>query len=163
LTRRLFYGVESSFLQVNNDEQIRRAIIVDSTEAESVTRAAIGLGLGFALRRTTTLSADFAFGISRVHEKHTEDATGNLIEDDRQTTHFGSAHLGMQTDIWRRWFISASVLAVKQDRQTDLALYPDRFGRRLTSFGLVEPDGRAYLGTTSAFSDMGAGWRFTPN
>jgi hypothetical protein len=163
IARRLFYGVESSYIRVNLAERIRRAVIVDSTERESIERAALGLGLGFAPRRTTTFSADFAFGMSVVHEKHFEDETGNPLEDRRQRTRFASAHLGMQTDVWRRSFVSASVLGVRQGQSTELALFPDRFGRRLTSFGLVEPDGRLYQKTTTAFSDLGVGWKFTPN
>jgi len=163
ITRRLFYGLEGSWLRVGLNEQIQRAIIVDSTERESITRAAAGLGVGYALRRTTVLSADLAFGLSRVREKHYEDATGNLIEDERKRTRFASAHLGLQMDVWRQSFVSASVLAIRQAHTTDLRLFPDRFGRRLTSFGLAEPDGRARETTTSAFSDFSAGWRFTPN
>jgi len=163
LTRRLFYGLEGSLLRVGIDEEIRRAIIVDSTERGNVTRAAIGFGVGYALRRGTVLSGDFAFGLSDVRERNYEDETGNLLEDRRQHTHFASAHLGLQTDIWRQSFVSASVLAIRQAHTADLNLYPDRFGRRLTSFGLIEADGRAYQTTTSSFSDFGAGWRFDSN
>ncbi|MGH9768463.1 MAG: FecR domain-containing protein [Blastocatellia bacterium] len=163
ITRRLFYGLEGSWLRVNLDEQIRRAIIVDSTERGAVTRAAIGFGVGFALRRTTVLSADFSSGLSHVRGKHYEDATGNLLEDEQRRARFASAHVGLQTDIWRQSFVSASVLAIRQAQTTDLKLYPDRFGRRMTSFGLVEPDGRTRQTITSSLSDFAAGWRFTPN
>jgi hypothetical protein len=163
VSRRLFYGIEGSWLKVNLDEQIRRAIVVDSTERESIRRASAGVGLGYALRRTTILSADFAFGLSHVRERHYEDATGNLIEDGDERIRFASAHLGLQTDVWRQLFVNASALAIRQARATDLKLYPDRFGRRLTSYGLIEPDGRARATTTSAFSDFGAGWRFNSN
>src|SRR5262249_6030183 len=134
VTRRLFYGFEGSWLKVILDEQIQRAITVDSTERGNITRGAASFGVGFALRRKTILSADFAFGVSHVREKHYENATGNLIEDDHTRTRFASAHLGFQTDIWRQWFVSASALAIRQAHTTDLNLYPDRFGRRLTSF-----------------------------
>ncbi len=163
VTRRLFYGVEGSLLRVDIDDQIRRAIIVDSTERERITRGAVGFGVGFALRRTTVLSADIAAGVSDVHEERYEDASGNPIEDSLKRTRFVSAHLGLQTDIWRQSFVSASALAIRQAQTTDLNLYPDRFGRRLTSFGLFELDGRRSQITSSALLDFGAGWRFRPN
>src|SRR5262249_39742246 len=110
-----------------------------------------------------SLSSDFAFGLSRVRDRNYEDATGNLLEDERRRIRFGSAHLGLQTDIWRRSFVSASMLAIRQMRLTDLNLYTDRFGRRLTSFGLEEIDGRALQTRTNSFSDLGAVWRFNSN
>ena len=122
LTRRLFYGLEGSLIRVGSDEQIRRAVIVDSTAHASVTRASAGFGFGFALRRTTVVSADFAFGLSLVRERNYEDATGNLLEDERRRIRFASAHLGLQTDIWRQSFVSVSALAIRQAHTTDL--YP---------------------------------------
>ena len=163
ITRRLFYGLEGSLLRVGNDQQIRRAVIVDSTLHAHVKRATAGFGLGFALRRTTVVSADFAFGLSLVRDRNYEDATGSLLEDNRRRTRFTSAHLGFQTDIWRRTFVSASALAIGQSQTSDLNLFPDRFGRRLTSFGLEEPDGSARRNTAIAFSDFGAGWRLNSN
>ncbi|HKQ78963.1 MAG TPA: FecR family protein [Blastocatellia bacterium] len=163
VTRRLFYGLEGSLLRVGSDEQIRRAVIVDSTAHASVTRVSAGFGLGLALRPTTVVSADFAFGLSLVRERNYEDSTGNSLEDERRRIRFASAHLGLQTDIWRQSFISVSALAIRQANTSDLNLYPDRFGRRLTSFGLDEPDGRARHSTSIAFSDFGVGWRFNSN
>ncbi len=163
INRRLFYGLEGSVLRVGTDEQIRRAAIVDSTAQANVTRVAAGFGLGIALRPTTVLSADIAFGLSLVRERNYEDSTGNLLEDERRRIRFASAHLGLQTDIWRRSFISVSTLLIKQSNRIDLNLYPDQFGRRLTSFGLDEPDGRTRQNASISFSDFGAGWRFNSN
>jgi hypothetical protein len=162
-TRRLFYGVEGLLLWSESDEQIRRAILTDSTARAGADRAVVGFGLGYALRRTTVLSGDFAFGLSRVSEERREDATGNPLEDRRERERFTSGRLGIQTDLWRRSFVSASALAIWQTATTDLDLSPDLFGRRLTSLGLFEPDGRSRRNAMSAFSDFGAGWRFTPN
>src|SRR5262249_9308096 len=89
LTHRLFYGLEGSLLRVGIYEQIRRAVIVDSTDHTHVMRASAGFGLGLALRRTFVLSADFAFGLSRVRERIYEDVTGNLLEDERRRIRFG--------------------------------------------------------------------------
>jgi hypothetical protein len=162
-TRRLFYGVEGLLLWSESDEKIRRAILTDSTARAGADRAVVGFGLGYALRRTTILSGDFAFGLSRVREERREDATGNPLEDRRERERFTSGRLGIQTDLWRRSFASASALAIWQTITTDLDLSPDLFGRRLTSLGLFEVDGRSRRNAMSAFSDFGAGWRFTPN
>jgi hypothetical protein len=146
-----------------SDERIRRAVITDSTARARAGRAVVGLGVGFALRRTTVLSGDFAFGLLRVREERREDATGNPVEDRRERERFTSGRLGLQTDLWRRSFVSVSALAIERANTTDLNLLPDLFGRRLTSLGLAESDGRSRQNITSVFSDFGAGWRFTPN
>lgn len=69
----------------------------------------------------------------------------------------------MQADVWRKLFLSDSVLSVIQSRVTDLQLFPDRFGRRLTADGIFLPDGRSRDRFTGYFSNFGGGWRFTPN
>src|SRR5262245_28375117 len=163
VTRRLFYGLEGSLLRVGSEEQIRRALVVESTAHANVTRVSTGFGFGFAFRPTTVVSADLAFGLSLFRGRNHEDATGNLLEDERKRIRFASAHLGFQTDIWRQSFISASGLAIKQDHTIDLFLFPDSFNRRRTSLGLEEPDGRTRQNTSISFSDFGAGWRFNPN
>ncbi len=162
-TRRLFYGVEASFLWGESDERIERAFITDSTADAEFNRVSADFGLGFALRRTTLLSADFAFGLSRIASERREDQTGNPVEERRERERFASGRLGLQTDLWRRSFASFSALAVWEAITTDLNLYPDIFGRRLTSFGLAESDGRSRQSAANAFLDFGAGWRFNRN
>src|SRR5262249_23915830 len=88
VTRRMFYGLEGSLLRVDSDQQIRRAVIVDSTGHTDVTRVAAGFGLGYALRRTAVVSADFAFGLSLFRDRNYEDATGSLLEDQRRRIRF---------------------------------------------------------------------------
>ena len=163
LTRRLFYGLEGSLLWGESDEQIRRSVITDSTTRADVNSAAVGFGVGYALRRATVLSADFAFGLSGVGEERFEDATGNSVEYRRERGRFVSGRVGLQTDVWRSLFFSASTLVFRQAATTDLDLRPDLFGRRLTSFGLVELSGRSRRNSTSVFSDFGSGWRFSRN
>ena len=162
ITRRLFYGLEFSRLQVRLREQIRRAVIVDSTERESIVRTDLNAGLGYALRRNTLLGVDLSLGLARVDERHFEDATGNPLEDRRKRTRFASFHFGFQTSLWRSLFVTASGLAVHQTRTLDLALHPDRFGRRMTSYGLIEPEGRTRRFSLLPRYDLGAGWRFAP-
>jgi len=162
-TRRLFYGLEGSLLWGESDGQIRRAVIADSTTRANVSSAVASFGLGFFLRRTTVLSGDFAFGLSRVREERLEDPTGDPVEDRRERERYISAHVGLQTDVWRQLFASASALVIGEANTTDLSLYPDLFGRRLTSLGLAEPGGRSLQNSTNLFSDFGVGWRLRPN
>jgi hypothetical protein len=162
-TRRLFYGLEGSFLWGESDGQIRRAVLADSTTGADVRSAVVSFGAGFALRRTTVLSGDFAFGLSRVREQRREDATGDPVEDRRERERYVSGHVGLQTDVWRQLFASASALIIGETNTTDLSLYPDLLGRRLTSLGLAEPGGRSRENSTNFFSDFGAGWRLRPN
>src|SRR6266498_1364277 len=162
-TRRLFYGLEGSLLWGESDGQIRRAVIADSTTRANVSSAVASFGLGFFLRRTTVLSGDFAFGLSRVREERLEDATGDPVEDRRERERYISAHVGLQTDVWRQLFASASALVIGEANTTDLSLYPDLFGRRLTSLGLAEPGGRSLQNSTNLFSDFGVGRRLRPN
>jgi hypothetical protein len=162
-TRRLFYGLEGSLLWGESDGQIRRAVLADSTTRADVRSAIASFGVGFALRRTTVLSGDFAFGLSRVREGRREDATGDMVEDRRERERYVSGHVGLQTDVWRQLFASASALVIGEANTTDLNLYPDLFGRRLTSLGLAEPGGRSLENSTNLFSDFGTGWRLRPN
>jgi hypothetical protein len=54
-------------------------------------------------------------------------------------------------------------LTVRQTLSTNLALYPDRFGRLLLSDGTFAPNGITSDRSTSYYSEFGAGWRFTDN
>ncbi|HEX5085622.1 MAG TPA: FecR domain-containing protein [Blastocatellia bacterium] len=161
--RRLFYGLEGSLLWGGSNGRIRRAALLDSTTRADAGSASVNFGLGFALRRTTVLSADFGFGLSRLKEERRENATGNPVEDRQERERFASGRLGLQTDVWRRSFISASAMAIGQTNTIDLSLFPDLFGRRLNSLGLAETDGRSRRNSTYLFSDFGGGWRFSPN
>jgi hypothetical protein len=163
LTRRLFYGLQGSLLWGESDGQIRRSAVTDSTTRADVNSAAVGFGVGFALRRATVLSSDFAFGFSGIHEERLEDATGNLVEGRRERGRFVSGRVGLQTDVWRSMFFNASTLVFRRAATTDLDLRPDLFGRRLTSLGLVELSGRSRRNSTNVFSDFGSGWRFNRN
>jgi hypothetical protein len=163
LTRHLFYGLQGSLLWGESDGQIRRSVVTDSTTRADVNSAAVGFGVGFALRRATVLSSDFAFGLSGIHEERLEDATGNLVEGRRERGRFVSGRVGLQTDVWRSLFLRTSTLVIRQGDTTDLDLRPDLFGRQLTSLGLVELSGRSRRNSTSVFSDFGSGWRFNRN
>ncbi|HEV7860476.1 MAG TPA: FecR family protein [Pyrinomonadaceae bacterium] len=163
LSRRLFYGAEGSLFFGRNDEGVRREGVVDSNERSRANRATLGFGVGYALHPRTVFSFDIAGGISHARGLRREDLTGNALEDEHQTARFLSLHGAVQAEVWRRLFVSGSILSVTQSRVTDLQLFPDRFGRRLTTDGIFVPDGRSRDRFTDYFSNFGAGWRFTPN
>jgi len=50
---------------------------------------------------------------------------------------------------------------VRQTLSTNLALYPDRFGRLLTSDATFAPSGLTRDRTTTYYSEFGVGWRFS--
>lgn len=163
LTRRLFYGIESSWLTSGLNETIQRAVIVDATERERINRTAASVGIGYALRSRTVLSADVAAGISRISETYRELATGNRLQEEKQGIRFFSLQAGIQTDIWKNMFANVSAFTLAQSRTTDIRLFPDRFGRLLNNDGLFVPDGRTRLGFADHYVDFGVGWRLTRN
>jgi hypothetical protein len=160
ITRRLFYGVEGSYLFADNDGRTRRARVVDSDVAAGSTRATVGFGLGYVAHRSTVLSFDVAGGITRINDRRLERSTGNLLETEKEREPFVSLHGAVQADVWRRSFVSASVLSVTQTQVTDADLFPDRFGRRVTSDGMFVLNGRTRDRFTDYFGSFGAGWRF---
>lgn len=163
LTRRLFYGAEGNLLFGRSDESLRNPLLADANEGSRATRATLGFGIGYALRPRTVFSFDVAGGISRSRSSRFENATGNMLESERQTGQFLSLHAAVQADVWRQMFLSASALSLTQSRVTDLSLLPDRFGRRLTTDGLFALDGRTRDRFTDYFSTFGVGWRFNRN
>ena len=163
ITRRLFYGVEGSYLFTDNDGRTRRARVVDSDVTAGSTRATVGFGLGYVANRGTVLSLDVAAGTTRINDRRLERSTGNLVETEKESEPFVSLHGAVQANVWRRSFLSASVLSVTQTQVTDVNLFPDRLGRRVTADGTFMPNGRTRDRFTNYFGNFGGGWRFNRN
>jgi len=162
-TRRLFYGIESSYFIADTQGRTRRSRVVDSNALANSKRLTIGFGLGYVPKPRTIFSFDVSGGSAWITDTRHERATGSLLENEHKQASFVSLHGAIQTDIWRRLFISGSMLAVTQSETSNLFLYPDRFGRRADSDGVFAPNGRSHDHFTDYFSNSGAGWRFTPN
>ena len=162
-SRRLFYGVEGSYFIADTNGRTRRARVVDSNESGDTTRATIGGGFGYIFNPRTIFSFDMSGGWARVSDARRERATGNLLEDEKKRALFVSLHAAVQADVWRRMFVSGSMLSISQFERGDLMLYPDRFGRRVDGDGIFESNGRSHDRFTDYFSNFGVGWRFTPN
>ncbi len=163
VTRKLFYGVESTYLQVRLRESINRFVIVPASERERINRAAMSFGLGYAVRPHTVFGLDMGGGLIRISDHLMEDATGNKLENKQQTIRFTSLHASLQTDVWRQLFFNVSTLTTLQYRTTDEQLFADRFGRLLNSTGVFVPNGRTQDRLTNHFTDVGVGWRFKSN
>jgi hypothetical protein len=163
LTRRLFYGIEGSYLLATIDENARRTGVVDSIINTRSRRATLGFGLGYVLRPRTVFSFDVTGGVARINDARNENATSNLLESERKKASFLSLHAALQADLWRRLFVSGSLLTVTQSRVSDLTLNPDRFGRLMTGDGIFQPNGRTRDRFTDYFSNLGFGWRFNRN
>jgi hypothetical protein len=163
LTKRLFYGVRASGFLLSLDDRLNLSTSVNSHQHDRTTGSSFALGFGYALRPRIVFTLDLAGGFFSTTTLRTEDLTGNLLERNRGSSPFLSAHEGIQADVWRHLFVSGSLLTVRQRLSTNLALYPDRFGRLVMSDGTFAPNGLSINRTTSYYSEFGAGWRFTDN
>ncbi len=162
LSSRFFYGMQASWLGLSLDDGLVRAVTVDSHQRDRVNRGAIGVGIGFALRRQTVLSLDASGGFSRTNAMRSEDTTGDLLQTGDILSRFVSLHAAVQSDIWRKLFVSASLLLVGQHDDVGMAIYPDRNGLRIPPSTSLLPYGPAYQ-APSRSSDFGVGWRFSSN
>jgi FecR-like protein len=163
LTRKLFYGAQASWFLLSLDEQLKLSTIVNSRQHDRTTGSSMAIGFGYAFRPRIVFTLDLAGGFANSTTMRTEDATGNLLERNRRSSPFLSAHEAVQADVWRHMFVTASLLMVRQTRSKELTLHPDRFGRSLTSDGIFAPNGLTRDRSTSYYSEFGVGWRFTDN
>jgi hypothetical protein len=162
-SRRLFYGLEGSYLSATIDENARRSGVVSSNILSNSQRATLGFGLGYVIKPRTIFSFDVTGGLARINDARDESATSNLLETERKKASFLSLHAALQADVFRRLFVSGSLLSVTQSRVSDLSLYPDRYGRLMTGDGMFQPNGRTRDRFTDYFSNVGLGWRFNRN
>jgi hypothetical protein len=167
LTRRLFYGVEGSYLY----ERIRSRRETPNQPIEHsrypARRARLGGGLGFAITPKILLNFDIAGGIFNNSEPALADGLVRFAEDVRasganifasaslssspRSSHgeFLSAHAAIQTNLWRNLFLSASSL---RTFRADILTYShsgDSFSNK-NVYG-------------AQLSNVGIGWNFNPN
>ena len=163
LTRKLFYGLQASWFLLSMDEQLKLSAIVNSHEHNRTTGSSFAVGLGYNLNSRVVFTLDLAGGLSSSSGLRVEDATGNSLERNRRSSPFFSAHTAVQADVWKNLFVTGSLLTVRQNLYQDLTLYPDRFGRLLTSDGTSIPNGYTSDRSNSYYSEFGVGWRFNNN
>jgi hypothetical protein len=160
---RIFYGFTGAWSGVSVTDALVRTETVNSGEIDRGQRASVGGGLGYVLSRRTVLTLDAAGGTSRVASSRSEDATGNLLQNETATGHFLSGHAAIQIDLSSRLFLSASYLNVWRTQHLNIDLFPDRFGATSLVQDSFFPMTPPAYDLASHFSDFGVGWRFSPN
>ncbi len=143
LTRRWFYGVEASWIteRVTDDYEYQRSQL---TQRRAAQRPRIGGGLGFAWRPRTIFSFDLSSSRKATDEANVETTRDDTYRDQqRYGARFLNGHLGLQTDLGRRLFASASVLRVFERRTFELFAYHENY--------------------RTTFSHFSMGWRVKPN
>lgn len=159
---RLLYGITADWLGVSLSDNLVRTATVNSSQLDRAQRGSLGFGLGYFLNRSTIFTFDMTAGTSRVAAARTEDATGNLLQNEVANGHLFSTHVAVQRNIWRRFFVSASFLNIWYTQHQHVNVFPDQFGNISTvqdAFFPVSP--QAYL-FAPRFSDFGIGWRPSP-
>jgi len=152
LTRRLFYGVEGSLLfkRLSIHAENTNHLSYDAEKSFNSrirgSRAALGGGMSYELRPHTILSFDVAGGVSRDKRRAVAEPTKREFGG-RFRGQFLTLHASAQTDLWRPFFATASILTVTEwDSLVGLTGTP-LFARRFTRH----------------FSTFGAGWRIQPD
>lgn len=153
ITRRLFYGLEAGLLFAHEDEKVLPAEGARVSGLELTKRAVASAGLGYAPSRRILLAFDISSGFSWTRDRQSYTRTGNLMKVSSDPMNFWSAHVALQTDIWRRMFASASILSVTQSSQSQL------LASSSAEQGVPNKISRDYF--TDYSSDFGIGWRFS--
>jgi hypothetical protein len=153
ITRRLFYGLEAGFLFAHQDEKVLPAEGARVSGLELTKRAVTSAGLGYAPSRRILLAFDISSGFSWTRDRQSYMRTGNLMNVSSDPMNFWSAHVALQTDIWRRMFASASILSVAQASQSQL------LASSSADQGVPNKISRDHF--TDYSSDFGTGWRFS--
>ena len=147
LTRRLFYGLEGSWL-TERVSQYHQSDGYDYNERVRARRAAAGGGLGYLLRPRTVFSLDLAGGIRHTN-RVSRDEFGESFFTQRERGKFWSLQAAAQTDLYRQLFVSGSYLRLGLVNDTGSDEYPDLRPIRDR--------------VTLNYGNVGAGWRLSNN
>jgi hypothetical protein len=178
LTKRLFYGVEGSYLYERVDsrrESLSRPAVYNRYRYLA-RRARLGMGLGFAPISRILLDFDVTGGLFN-NDRPPEEPTNLSGSFFSFSTSPGSlrsiqgtsisTHAAVQTNLWRGLFLSAS--SIKTIRKDLFYAYWPTYRYLYTySDGTpayeVQYDYRPYKSEyTSQLSNFGLGWKFKPN
>jgi FecR-like protein len=178
VTRRLFYGVESSMLVEQSQEEghipfplTSFNIIYNSTQTylkkRRVRQGMAGVGIGYALRPRTVLSLDLSIGGSQedsLGQTHYDFLPPRVIvssPDDylHNRFYFKAYHIGGQTDVWRNLFAGVSFLHSRERKHVREGLDVPEKDR--SPFNFYSSDYSHYETTESL--NINVGWRLTPN
>jgi FecR protein len=163
LAHRLFYGLDASIVGISLDDALVRGGAPNSHQRDRSHREAFGMGLGYALSSRVILTFDAVGGISSLAARRLETATNRLLQNDNADDRFVSFHTAIQADLSRHLFVSGSLLAVMQTRNSGYSVFPDRFGNILPLGDSFFPIPASRYQAVGKYSDYGAGWRFSPD
>jgi FecR protein len=177
VTRRLFYGVESSILFEQDQVEAHHPLLTTigaptytSTETYLNKRRArqgmIGVGIGYALRSRTVVSLDLSTGRAR------EDSLGQThyaslppgirvyssADYAHERTSFKAWHIGGQTDVWRNLFAGGALFYIWEWKRSGRGFYyPEelRLPQYTYSYEYLSRERRKLF-------NFSAGWRLTP-
>src|SRR5262249_14222869 len=127
LTRRLFYGVEGSYLygRIDSQRKLLNQPTIDNHLRYLARRARLGAGLGFALSSRILLDFDVSGGLFNNDRRPQEfinsngnffafSASGGSSISIKRTS--VSAHAAAQMNLWRGLFLSASgIKTIRKD------------------------------------------------
>ena len=153
LTQRLLYGVSGAFTHDGLGESLIGAMGASLQRRIAIDRSSLTVGAAYLLGRRTVLSLDL--GVAR-----SEMTSSARVEQTIATDREASAHVALERDLTRRFFVEGAFLAIARTwRGATSTLSPNFVALRdyRTPFSsMLYPHG-------GRFSDFGAGWRVTPN
>jgi FecR-like protein len=162
LTKRLFYGVEGSYLYERINSRRDAMYRPVARNYYLARRARLGVGLGFALTSKILLNLDMTGGIFNNDRPMGEPVNlgGNFFSStsypssprSAQGTSV-SAHSAVQSNPWRNLLLSFSNLTTLS---RDLVMYNYNYNGTVYTYGDMRRDLRPS-------SSIGVGWKFTPN
>jgi hypothetical protein len=177
VTRRLFYGVESSILFEQNQMESKNYashtagdITYISTQTymnkRRVGQGMIGGGIGYALRKRSVISLDLSIGrgkksaLGQTHHAGLPPGvlqyTASKYEYERSS--FRALHIGGQTDVWRNLFAGAAWFYTWERKISGDWLYWEEYIMPQT----INQSEYSYAGKRK-LSNYNVGWRLTPN
>jgi hypothetical protein len=161
ISRKLFYGVDASWLGLGLSDNLTRAIAVNSYQRDRAQRTSAALGLGYFLNQRTVFSLDIAGGASLANTDRTQTSDSLLLQTGNQSSRFASANVGVQTNLSSHIFLSASFLYITQAYDLSQLIYPDSLGNTVFITDPFLPLTATGYRPPRNSSDFGAGWRFS--
>jgi hypothetical protein len=174
LTRRLFYGVEGSYLyeQINSRRETLSQSVAFNQYHYLARRARVGAGLGFAITPKILLDLDVTGGVFNNDSPPQElnNPSGSLFFFSSSASSLRSVqgtsvsvHGAVQTNLWRGLLLSVSSLGTVR---RDVNAYNYSGGTYTFNDVLYSYDGGAitYKELYDArLTNAGVGWKFKPN
>jgi hypothetical protein len=162
LTKRLFYGIEGSYLYERINSRRETPDQPAAYTQYLARRARFGAGLGFALTSKILLDFDIAGGLFNNDRPVGEpiNLSGNIFSSSSSPSssrsvrgNSVSAHAAVQSNLWRNLFLSFSSLTTIR---RDLVMINYNYNGKVYSSNDTYKDVRP-------LSSVGLGWKFTPN